>query len=114
MGHMKPHGKNVIYPVTTKRPETPAMIKEAAAAYGIQRDVVSVREAKDQLSGLLQRAAQGEQIVITSDGEPKAMIVRYRPMMRGQAWKSLHDFRATQPMQPDSAGIIDELRGESH
>lgn len=90
------------------------MIKEAAAAYGIQRDVVSVREAKDQLSGLLQRAAQGEQIVITSDGEPKAMIVRYRPVMRGQAWKSLHDFRSTQPMQPDSAGLIDELRGESH
>ena len=30
-------------------PETPAMIKEAAAAYGLRRDVVSVREAKDQL-----------------------------------------------------------------
>ncbi len=114
MGHMKPQPKKVIYPVTTKRNETPAMIKEAAAAYGIQRAVVSVREAKDQLSGLLQRAAMGEQIVITSDGEPKAMIVRYRPVLRGQPWKSLHDFRAAQPMQPDSAGIIDELRGESH
>ena len=90
------------------------MIKEAAAAYGIQRDMVSVREAKDRLSGLLQRASQGEQIVITSDGKPKAMIVRYRPVMRGQPWKSLHDFRTSQPMQPDSTGLIDELRGEGH
>ncbi|MDI1248275.1 MAG: type II toxin-antitoxin system prevent-host-death family antitoxin [Lacunisphaera sp.] len=92
--------------------ETPQQIREAAAAYGIKRDVVSVREAKDQLSGLLQRAARGEQIVITSDGEPKAMIVRYRPVLRGKPWKSLAEFRATQPMQPDSAALIDEIRAD--
>jgi prevent-host-death family protein len=90
--------------------ETPQQIREAAAAYGIKRDVVAVREAKDQLSALLQRAAQGEQIVITSDGEPKAMIVRYRPVLRGKPWKSLAEFRAAQPMQPDSAALIDEIR----
>lgn len=94
--------------------ETPQQIREAAAAYGIKRDVVAVREAKDQLSALLQRAAQGEQIVITSDGEPKAMIVRYRPVLRGKPWKSLAAFRATMPMTPDSAGIIDEIREERY
>lgn len=93
-------------------PETPQQIREAAAAYGIRRDVVAVREAKDQLSALLQRAAQGEQIVITSDGEPKAMIVRYRPVLRGKPWKSLAAFRATLPMQPDSQALIDEDRAE--
>lgn len=87
-------------------PETPQQIREAAAAYGIRRDVVAVREAKDQLSALLQRAAQGEQIVITSDGEPKAMIVRYRPVLRGKPWQSLADFRATMPMTPDSTPMI--------
>lgn len=86
--------------------ETPQQIREAAAAYGIRRDVVAVREAKDQLSALLQRAAQGEQIVITSDGEPKAMIVRYRPVLRGKPWQSLADFRATMPMTPDSTPMI--------
>lgn len=107
---MKPIApKSHVYPAQ-KESETAAMIKEAAAAYGLRRDVVSVREAKDQLSGLLQRAARGEQIVITSDGEPRAMIVRYRPVVRAKPWKSLAAFRATQPMQPDSTAIIDEIR----
>jgi prevent-host-death family protein len=106
---MKPTKPKSAYPEGTG-PETPAMIKEAAAAYGLRRDVVSVREAKDQLSSLLQRAARGEQIVITSDGEPRAMIVRYRPVVRAKPWKSLAEFRATQTMQPDSAAIIDEVR----
>jgi prevent-host-death family protein len=88
------------------QPETPEQIREAAAAYGIRRDVVAVREAKDQLSALLQRAARGEQIVITSDGEPKAMIVRYRPMLRGKPWQSLKAFRDTMPMTPDSTPVI--------
>jgi len=90
------------------------MIKEAAAAYGIRRDVVSVREAKDQLSSLLQRAARGEQIVITSDGQPRAMIVRYRPAIRGKPWQSLKDFRATMPMTSDSTVLIREMRDDSY
>lgn len=94
------------------QPETAQQIREAAAAYGIRRDVVAVREAKDQLSALLARAARGEQIVITSDGEPKAMIVRYRPVLRGKPWQSLAAFRATLPMQPDSQALIDEDRAE--
>jgi prevent-host-death family protein len=63
-------------------------IKEAATSYGIECEVVNVREARDQLSNLLDRAAKGERIVITSDGTPKAMIVRYRPIIRGVPWSS--------------------------
>jgi prevent-host-death family protein len=109
---MKPIKPLLIY--NQGQPETPQQIREAAAAYGIRRDVVAVREAKDQLSALLQRAARGEQIVITSDGEPKAMIVRYRPVLRGKPWQSLKAFRDTQPLQPDSTAIIDEIRGEKY
>ncbi len=94
--------------------ETAQQIREAAAAYGLRRDVVSVREAKDQLSGLLQRAAHGEQIVITSDGEPKAMIVRYRPVLRGKPWQSLKAFRDTMPMTPDSTPLIREMRDSGY
>ena len=90
------------------------MIKEAAAAHGLRREVVSVREAKDQLSGLLQRAARGEQIVITSDGEPKAMIVRYRPVIRGKPWKPHADLRASMPMTPDSTAMIREMRDRGY
>jgi prevent-host-death family protein len=35
----------------------------------------SVRMAKSRLSELLNRAAAGEEIIITSDGRPKARIV---------------------------------------
>jgi prevent-host-death family protein len=75
-----------------------------------RRTEVSVREAKDQLSALLQRAEAGEEIVITSDGEPKAMLVRFRPTPSGKPWRSLAEFRATMPMTPDSTAAISEMR----
>lgn len=90
------------------------MIKEAAAELGLRRDVVSVREAKDQLSGLLQRASLGEEIVITSDGQPKAMIVRYRPVLRGKPWQSLKSLRATMPVGPDSTPLIRGMRDDGY
>ena len=85
------------------------VIKEAAAAYGIEVAVVSVREAKDQLSRLLDRAEQGTKVVITSDGRPKAMIVRYRPHITGTGWTSHRDLRSKTLIVEDSATLI---RGE--
>jgi prevent-host-death family protein len=81
-------------------------VAEAAKAVGLTRDVVSVREAKDSLSSLLQRAADGEEIVITSDGQPKAMIVRYRPVIIGAPARSRAALRASMPMGPDSTAMI--------
>jgi prevent-host-death family protein len=40
-----------------------------------QTMVTNVRGAKARLSELLDRAARGEEIVITSDGKPKARLV---------------------------------------
>jgi prevent-host-death family protein len=86
------------------------MVQEAQqAAYGEPVEV-SVRTAKDQLSSLLERAAQGEEIVITSDGKPKAMIVRYRPVITGKPAKSLRELRKTMPVTPDSTVIVREER----
>ena len=81
-------------------------IKEAAAVYGIVCDVVNVREAKDRLSSLLDRAERGERIVVTSDGRPKAMIVRYRPMIQGAKWTSLRALREKTTIVEDSAPIL--------
>jgi len=41
--------------------------------------IATVRTAKARLSELLERAAAGEEIVITSDGRPKAKIVGVGP-----------------------------------
>lgn len=85
------------------------MVQEAQAAHG-EPTSISVRMAKDQLSALLERAAQGEDIVITSDGKPKAMIVRYRPVISGTPARSRRALRAAMPMTPDSTETIREMR----
>jgi len=90
-------------------PETAAQIKEAAAYYGLRRDVMGVREAKAQWSSVVQRAAQGEEIVITSDGVPTAMVVAYKPAIHGKPfYVDLERLRAM-PMTPDSTP---EIRAE--
>ncbi len=87
----------------------PWMVQEAHAAFD-EPAQVSVRTAKDQLSSLLERAALGEEIVITSDGKPKAMIVRYRPVITGKPAKSMAALRRSMPMTPDSTELIREER----
>ena len=39
---------------------------------------INVRAAKDQLSSLLEAAALGNEVIITSDGRPKARLVSVR------------------------------------
>jgi prevent-host-death family protein len=89
-------------------------IEEAAAAYGVPCEVVNVRQARDTLSNLLDKAVAGSQIVITSDGVPKAMIVKYRPMIHGPKWESLRELRESMPMSPDSTRLLRKLRDSSY
>ena len=109
VGHMEKKTLESELPAGLK----PWMVQEAQAAYG-EPVAVSVRTAKDQLSSLLERAAQGEDIVITSDGKPKAMIVRYRPVITGKPAKSLRALRRSMPMTPDSTELIREMRDSGY
>ena len=85
---------------------TAAQIREDGKLYGLRRDALGVREAKNQLSSLLQRAAGGEEIVITSDGVPAAMIVPYKPVVRGKPFKPNWKLLNSMPMTPDSTPMI--------
>lgn len=58
------------------------MLKEASAALDEAELVVNVRAAKDQLSSLLEQAANGNEVIITSDGLPKAKLVPVRARRR--------------------------------
>jgi prevent-host-death family protein len=59
-------------------------------------DTVTVTEAKTQLSSLLERVSQGEEIVIRRGQRPVARLVRYDEpaarrqlgALRGQIWMS--------------------------
>lgn len=60
----------------------PGELREAAATLDEPELIVNVRAAKDQLSSLLEQAARGNEVIITSDGEPKAKLVPVRPRRR--------------------------------
>lgn len=68
------------------------------------RETVSLYKAKTQLSALVERAAEGEEIVISKSGKPKARLVPLddlRPLRhsgRGRGkWHVHEDFDAPLP-----------------
>ena len=79
------------------------------------REALSLYEAKTHLSALVDRAAEGEEIVIMKSGRPLAMLVpapddksrRVAGQGRGK-WKIARDFDA--PL-PDS--LLADFEGES-
>ena len=102
--------KKPVSPVYPEAKDSTTQIREDAAVYGLRRDVLGVRDVKDQLSSLLQRAAGGEEIVVTSDGVPTAMIVRYKPVIRGKPYKPNWAHLRSMPMTSDSTAMIREER----
>jgi prevent-host-death family protein len=79
------------------------------------RETVTLYEAKTNLSSLVERAAQGAEIVISKSGKPKALLVPLddtRPLRRpGQGrgqWKVAEDFDAPLP-----AEVLDSFDGDS-
>jgi prevent-host-death family protein len=71
---------------------------------------ISVKEARSKLSKLLNRVAQGEEIVITRRGKKVALLV---PADKGKELPSMKDFRASLVVsgEPLSKTVI-ELRRE--
>ena len=59
-----------------------AVLRETALELVEPIRVVNVRAAKDQLSSLLEEAASGNEVIITSDGVPKAKLVPVRGQRR--------------------------------
>ena len=54
-------------------------MKEAAVPEPPPATIINVRAAKDQLSSLLEQAASGHEVIITSDGMPKAKLIPVKP-----------------------------------
>ena len=63
--------KPVKYTTTTS--EEPPVLRELASVADIGQ-IISVRAAKAHLSALLELVAGGQEVTITSDGEPKARL----------------------------------------
>ncbi|MBX3735346.1 MAG: type II toxin-antitoxin system prevent-host-death family antitoxin [Candidatus Didemnitutus sp.] len=81
-------------------------VAEPASSYATEPHEVSVRMAKDQLSALLERAARGEEIIITSDGVPKATLSRYKPKPQVKAFEPDMAWLRSMPLLSDSTSAI--------
>ena len=81
------------YPAGTA---APGALREAATLEAAPLLSINVRAAKDQLSSLLEQAASGNEIIITSDGLPKAKLVPFRAARKPFRvdWELLRSTRA--------------------
>ena len=89
----------------------PLALKEAAGTLEQRELLVNVRAAKDQLSSLLEEAASGNVVVITSDGQPKARLVPIRP--RRQPFRVDWELLRSMPIQrgvPTAEELVREDR----
>jgi prevent-host-death family protein len=93
----------------------PMVLREVAAVPGIG-SVISVRAAKAHLSALLELVAAGQEITITSDGKPKAKLVRVAEAKPRKVFQGMGDYLMKQPihrgMTADEAVNLDrDARG---
>jgi prevent-host-death family protein len=93
----------------------PMVLREVATLPGIG-PVISIRAAKAHLSALLDLVASGQEITITSDGKPKAKLVKAETRERGKVFQGMGDYLMKQPihrgMSADEAVSLDrDARG---
>ncbi|MDD5141384.1 MAG: type II toxin-antitoxin system prevent-host-death family antitoxin [Verrucomicrobiales bacterium] len=100
-------------PVTyklSKRSE-PSVLRDAVVAEWGR--VVTVRDAKAHLSALLEWVAAGHELTITSDGEPKAKLIKAQARERGIVFQGMGDYLMKQPIHAGSADeAVNWTRGE--
>lgn len=84
----------------------PAVLRDAAVV-GLGR-VVTVRDAKAHLSALLEWVAAGNELTITSDGRPKAMLVSAKPARTRNVFTGMGDHLKGMPTQTEGP-FADEL-----
>jgi prevent-host-death family protein len=89
----------------------PMVMREVATMPGVG-EVINVRSAKAHLSALLELVAGGREITITSDGRPKARLIKAETRETGKVFQGMGDFLMKQPIHrgPTADEIIREDR----
>ncbi len=91
---MKTKTRTIKYP----EPKSQAMLLNDAVAMPDLGLTFPVRIAKAKLSALLELVASGQDVVITSDGLPKARLVSVEPRHRGKVFRGMGDYLLSQPI----------------
>jgi prevent-host-death family protein len=95
---MKQTRPKVTYEISEKD-TGPSVLKEVAAVAGIG-NVINVRAAKAHLSALLELVAGGQEVVITSDGEPKVKLVSYHMKKKRKVFSGAKEHLKKIPLRP--------------
>jgi prevent-host-death family protein len=77
-----------------KKRSEPAVLRDAAVAEWGR--VVTVRDAKAHLSALLEWVAGGHELTITSDGEPKAKLVKATSAKPRKVFQGMNEYLSKQ------------------
>jgi prevent-host-death family protein len=112
---MRPHeatvrrvkAKSKKYPAAAGKADQ--LAEASVAGYGVPARV-NVRAAKDRLSNLLELAAQGHEVIITSDGEPKAKLISYR--MKPKKFRVDWALLRSAPVKPGARRAEEIIREE--
>jgi len=98
------------WPVS-KEATAPLVLKEVAAMPGLGL-VIPLRAAKAKLSALLELVAQGQQVTITTDGVPKAMLSPVRLGQGRKRFTGMGEFLLSQPVHggPPAEDLVREDR----
>lgn len=106
--------KKKVFKYPPGKPTASALLETALELDEPSR-VVSVRAAKDQLSSLLEEASSGNEVIITSDGVPKAKLVPVRSQRRvfRVDWALLNSMPA-KAGTPNAEAIVREDRDGRH
>ncbi|MBA4149433.1 MAG: type II toxin-antitoxin system prevent-host-death family antitoxin [Verrucomicrobia bacterium] len=94
---------------TSKWPEADAkslLLEEAVTLPDIGL-AIPVRAAKAKLSALLELVAAGQEVTITSDGQPKAVLSPVEPKRGRKVFAGMGDFLLKQPIH--GGGSAEEL-----
>src|SRR5436190_10542868 len=87
--------KKTISYKSIKRSEPDVLRNAAVAEWG---RVVTVRDAKAHLSALLEWVASGNELTITSDGVPKAKLIRVDAAKPRKVFEGMGDYLMKQPI----------------
>ncbi|HMP82629.1 MAG TPA: type II toxin-antitoxin system prevent-host-death family antitoxin [Verrucomicrobiota bacterium] len=100
-------------PVTYKsgKRSEPAVLRDAAVAEWGR--VVTVRDAKAHLSALLEWVAEGHELTITSNGQPRARLVSVGSAKPRKVFNGMGEYLSRQPIHRGSADeAVNWTRGE--
>ena len=100
-------------PDLTMAPETtrPMALHETVAMPGVGL-TIPVRAAKAKLSALLDLVAAGQEVTITSDGKPKAVLSPVRDTKSRKLFTGMGDYLKSMPVQTEGPFADDIVRAD--